>query len=153
MDRDYQEIITYSFVDPDLQKLLDPATRPLALANPIAANMSVMRTSLWPGLLQTLLYNQNRQAERQRLFEVGRRFLSAAGHISQDCMIAGVITGPTGTPQWGMERREVDFLTPRPMSRRCWRSPAKPGNIASNRQTSPPCIRVWRLKYYSKGTT
>ncbi|MEK7696923.1 MAG: phenylalanine--tRNA ligase subunit beta, partial [Pseudomonadota bacterium] len=110
VDRDYQEVITYSFVDPDLQKLLDPATRPLALANPIAANMSVMRTSLWPGLLQTLLYNQNRQAERQRLFEVGRRFLSAAGHISQDCMIAGVITGPTGTPQWGMERREVDFF-------------------------------------------
>ena len=110
VDRDYQEIITYSFVDPDLQKLLDPATRPLALANPIAANMSVMRTSLWPGLLQTLLYNQNRQAERQRLFEVGRRFLSTGGHISQDCMIAGVITGPTGTPQWGMERREVDFF-------------------------------------------
>ena len=109
VDRDYQEVITYSFVDPDLQKLLDPAARPLALANPIAANMSVMRTSLWPGLLQTLLYNQNRQAERQRLFEVGRRFLSTDGGISQDCMIAGIITGPAGAPQWGMERREVDF--------------------------------------------
>ena len=101
VDRDYQEIITYSFVDPDLQKLLDPATRPLVLANPIAANMSIMRTSLWPGLLQTLLYNQNRQAERQRLFEVGRRFLSTGGHISQDCMLSGVITGPVGAPQWG----------------------------------------------------
>ncbi|MEK7795842.1 MAG: phenylalanine--tRNA ligase subunit beta, partial [Pseudomonadota bacterium] len=110
VDRDYQEVITYSFVDPDLQKLLDPAARPLALANPIAANMSVMRTSLWPGLLQTLLYNQNRQVERQRLFEVGRRFLSTGDRISQDCMISGVITGSVGTPQWGMERREVDFF-------------------------------------------
>ncbi len=110
VDRDYQEVITYSFVDPDLQKLLDPATRPLVLANPIAANMSVMRTSLWSGLLQTLLYNQNRQTERQRLFEVGRCFLSTGGRLSQDRMIAGVVTGPTGTPQWGMERREADFF-------------------------------------------
>ena len=110
VDRDYQEVITYSFVDPDLQKLLDPAARPLALANPIAANMSVMRTSLWPGLLQTLLYNQNRQVERQRLFELGRRFLSTNAGISQEYMLAGAITGPVGTPQWGMGRREVDFF-------------------------------------------
>ncbi|MBI3570475.1 MAG: phenylalanine--tRNA ligase subunit beta [Gammaproteobacteria bacterium] len=110
VDRDYQEVITYSFVDPDLQKLLDPAARPLALANPIAANMSVMRASLWPGLVQTLLYNQNRQAERQRLFEVGRRFLSTGADISQEYMLSGAMTGAVGVPQWGMERREVDFF-------------------------------------------
>lgn len=110
VDRDYQEIITYSFVDPDLQKLLDPEAHPLMLANPIAANMSVMRTGLWPGLLQTLLYNRNRQAERQRLFEVGRRFLATGGDISQECVISGAATGTLAAPQWGMERREVDFF-------------------------------------------
>jgi phenylalanyl-tRNA synthetase beta chain len=91
-DRDYQEVITYSFVDPGLQKLLDPESPPLALANPIAADMSVMRTSLWPGLLQTLRYNHNRQAERQRLFEIGRRFLPVGDGVAQEHMIAGAIT-------------------------------------------------------------
>ena len=47
----YQEAVTYSFVDPDLQKLVDPETVGIALQNPISADMSVMRTSLWPGLL------------------------------------------------------------------------------------------------------
>lgn len=110
VDRDYQEVITYSFVDPDLQKLLDPATRPLVLANPIAANMSVMRTSLWPGLLQTLLYNQNRQVERQRLFEIGRCFVSTGTGISQEYMLSGALVGTMTPPQWGAERREMDFF-------------------------------------------
>lgn len=110
VDRDYQEVITYSFVDPDLQKLLDPAARPLVLANPIAANMSVMRTSLWPGLLQTLLYNQNRQAERQRLFEVGRCFVSTGTGISQEYMLSGALVGAITPPQWGAARREIDFF-------------------------------------------
>lgn len=110
VDRDYQEVITYSFVDPDLQKLLDPTVRPLALANPIAANMSVMRTSLWPGLLQTLLHNQNRQVERQRLFEIGRCFVPAGADIAQKYMLSGAIVGPITSPQWGAARREVDFF-------------------------------------------
>ncbi len=110
VDRDYQEVITYSFVDPGLQKLIDPASHPLALINPIAADMSVMRTGLWPGLLQTLLYNRNRQIERQRLFEIGRRFLSTGNDISQECVISGVLIGPVAAPQWGMGHREVDFF-------------------------------------------
>ena len=64
VDRDYQEVITYSFVDPELQTLVAPREVGLKLLNPISSDMSVMRVSLWPGLLQTVRYNRNRQQQR-----------------------------------------------------------------------------------------
>ncbi len=109
-DRDYQEVITYSFVDPALQKMLDPEIEPLRLANPISADMSVMRTTLWAGLLQTLVYNQNRQVERLRLFELGRRFVPRTDGLVQEPVLAGVVSGPVAAPQWGTPRRESDFF-------------------------------------------
>ncbi len=111
VDRDYQEIVTYSFVDPNLQMLIDPAVRPVQLANPIATDMSVMRTSLWPGLLQALLHNQNRQQTRVRVFEIGRRFVrnEKGGGFVQDKMLAGAVCGAAYAEQWGMDERPVDF--------------------------------------------
>ncbi|MCR4332231.1 MAG: phenylalanine--tRNA ligase subunit beta, partial [Sulfuricaulis sp.] len=109
MDRDYQEIITYSFVDPKIQTLVDPGIPPLALANPISADMAVMRTSLWPGLLQTILYNQNRQQTRVRLFEIGRTFLPRDHDIVQERMLGGAVYGAAMAEQWGTARREVDL--------------------------------------------
>ncbi len=110
VDRDYQEVITYSFVDPSTQHLLDPARPPLPLANPISADMAVMRTGLWPGLLHALRHNQNRQVERLRLFEIGRRFVVANGKIVQDRMLAGAVSGAALAPQWGMPPRTVDLF-------------------------------------------
>lgn len=110
VDRDYQEVITYSFVDPALQKRLDPAIEPLRLANPIAADMAVMRSTLWTGLLQTLVYNLNRQSERLRIFELGRRFLLHANKLAQEPTLAGAVTGPLAPPQWGMNDRAADFF-------------------------------------------
>ncbi len=110
-DRDYQEVITYSFVDPTLLKLLDPGIEPLRLANPISADMSVMRTTLWAGLLQTVVYNQNRQVERLRLFELGKRFVPRTDDLAQEPVLAGVVTGPAAAPQWGMvPSRAADFF-------------------------------------------
>jgi len=109
MDRDYQEVITYSFVDPRIQALVDPGISPLALANPISADMAVMRTSLWPGLLQTILYNQNRQQTRVRLFEIGRTFLPRDHDIVQERMLGGAVYGAAVAEQWGTARREVDL--------------------------------------------
>ncbi len=74
-DFGYHEVITYSFIDKKMQQLFDPEIQPKALLNPMTAEMSVMRTSLWPGLMSTLLYNQNRQQERVRIFETGLRFI------------------------------------------------------------------------------
>ncbi|MCG8428266.1 MAG: phenylalanine--tRNA ligase subunit beta, partial [Chromatiales bacterium] len=57
VDRDFQEVVTYSFISPEMHDLLDPGHGTVVLANPISADMSVMRTSLWPGLIQTAVYN------------------------------------------------------------------------------------------------
>lgn len=109
VDRDYQEVITYSFVDPKLQSLLDPATAPITLANPISVEMAAMRTTLWPGLIQTIRYNQNRQQTRLRIFEIGRRFIAAGPDLNQEPVLAAAVTGSAYAEQWGVPAREVDF--------------------------------------------
>ena len=109
MDRDYYEAITYSFVDPALQAMLDPQATPALLANPIAADMAAMRTQLWPGLLAALTYNYNRQQARIRLFEIGPRFIPGPKGVRQELAVAGVIYGPAAPEQWGVTRRTVDF--------------------------------------------
>lgn len=109
VDRDYQEVITYSFVDPDLQRLIDPAQTALALANPISADMAVMRTTLWTGLLQTLRYNRNRQQTRIRIVELGRRFRAGVSEPIEEAVLAGIGSGPVTEKQWAMADREVDF--------------------------------------------
>ncbi|OQX48207.1 MAG: phenylalanine--tRNA ligase subunit beta, partial [Candidatus Sedimenticola endophacoides] len=83
VDREYQEVVTYSFISPEMHDLLDPGHGSVTLANPISADMSVMRTSLWPGLLQTALYNQSRQQSRIRIFESGLRFIKRGESILQ----------------------------------------------------------------------
>ncbi len=74
VQRGYFEAITYSFVDPELQRMFCPDEAALELRNPIAADLAAMRVSLWPGLVKALLENQRRQQSRVRLFEIGRRF-------------------------------------------------------------------------------
>jgi len=78
VDLDYQEVITYSFVDPAWETALDANARPLPLANPLASQLSAMRTTLWGGLMETLRHNLNRQQERVRIFELGRVYASLA---------------------------------------------------------------------------
>jgi len=110
VDRSFQEVITYSFISQDMHDLLDPQHATVELANPISADMSIMRTSLWPGLLQTAVYNQSRQQGRVRIFESGLRFVKKSSDIKQDPMLAGLITGETSSEQWGEDVRVVDFF-------------------------------------------
>jgi phenylalanyl-tRNA synthetase beta chain len=111
VDRGYQEAITYSFVDPEVQKYLAvEGEEAIILANPISADLSVMRTSLWPGLIQALTYNSNRQHERVRLFEVGRIFNGTHDTVEQHRHIGGVICGPRYAEQWAEKQRPVDFF-------------------------------------------
>jgi phenylalanyl-tRNA synthetase beta chain len=107
VDRGYQEAITYSFTEPAAQALLLPG-KAFALANPISAELAVMRTSLWPGLLQALGSNQRRQQQRVRLFEIGRRYSGAEGAETE--VIAGVVAGSALPEQWGVEATKVDFF-------------------------------------------
>lgn len=103
---DYQEVITYSFVDPVWETTLDPAARPLPLANPLASQLSAMRTSLWGGLIETLRHNLNRQQERVRIFELGRIYESLE---EQPMKLGGLAYGPIMPEQWGAPARRVDF--------------------------------------------
>ncbi len=110
VDRDYQEVITYSFISQEMQQLTDPQHGRVELANPISSDMSIMRTSLWPGLLQSAIYNQSRQQGRIRLFESGLRFVKEDTEIKQDLMLAGLITGSNIPEQWGSDDRNADFF-------------------------------------------
>lgn len=113
VDKGYQEAITYSFVDPKLQELLHPNQPALTLPNPISADMSVMRLSLWSGLLAAVVYNQNRQQSRVRFFESGLRFIpddQAPLGIRQEMMLSGVISGNRYEEHWQLVRETVDFF-------------------------------------------
>jgi phenylalanyl-tRNA synthetase beta chain len=102
--RGYQEAITFAFVDPASQTRLFPGQAGLALANPIASDLSVMRVSLWPGLLRAAQENQRRQQDRIRLFEHGARFVVVDGATREIDTLAGVVCGPRLPEQWGVPR-------------------------------------------------
>ncbi len=110
VQRGFQEAITYSFVDPAFQRHLDPERQPLALANPISADLAVMRTSLWPGLLKALVYNQKRQQSRVRLFEHGLTFIPDGSELRQEAYLGGVAVGDALPEQWGAPARPLDFF-------------------------------------------
>ena len=114
--RGYQEAITYSFVDPKVQKLVDPEVDGLALANPISADMGVMRSNLWVGLIKAAEHNLNRQQDTVRLFETGLRFVpqandkaSAISGLTQDPVISGLICGSRISKGWTNQAEKVDF--------------------------------------------
>jgi phenylalanyl-tRNA synthetase beta chain len=110
VDKGYQEAITYSFVDEDIQQLIAPNDEVVRLQNPISSELSVMRSSLWCGLLRAALYNTNRQQNRVRLFESGLRFVNVDGVTQQEKMLAGLALGSVNAEQWGEKSRKIDFF-------------------------------------------
>ena len=114
--RGYFEAITYSFVDAGLQQQLDPGQEAIALANPLSSDMSVMRTTIWTGLLKSLIYNVNRQQDRVRLFETGLCFSQPPNQaalsfddISQVQKLAGVACGRRHDENWANSSELIDF--------------------------------------------
>ncbi len=110
VNRGYQEAITFSFVDPAMQKMVEPEIHPVKLLNPISADMSEMRTSLWTGLLQALVYNQNRQQNRVRFFECGLKFHASSDEIKDKKVIAGALSGSVYPEQWDEASKALDFF-------------------------------------------
>lgn len=110
VDRGYQEAITYSFIGTEIQQLIDPGLDALPLKNPLSAELAVMRTSLWPGLLDAAVKNSNRQQSRVRLFESGLRFLPSTEGLQQLKGLAWLAMGPVVAEQWGEKARNVDFF-------------------------------------------
>jgi phenylalanyl-tRNA synthetase beta chain len=111
-DRGYREIISYAFVDPLIQQQLFPDTPTLKLANPISADLSEMRVSLWPGLINACRENLRRQQTRVRLFEIGSKFnvsKNARNGLQEVETLAGIATGTRWPQQWGSPSEAVDF--------------------------------------------
>ena len=109
--RDYQEIVSYSFVDAAWEADLAGNMAPLELANPIASNMSVMRSTLAGGLVDCLVHNLARKQTRVRVFEAGRCFLPATGgKRRQPVRIGGLSYGDARHEQWGLKGRPGDFF-------------------------------------------
>jgi len=105
----YQEVVNYSFVDESWETELLGNTMPIKLKNPIASNMSVMRSGLWGGLLDTLVYNLNRQQDRVRIFEMGASYAEAKEGFQETMRISGLAYGDVIPEQWGEVARNVDF--------------------------------------------
>ncbi|MEJ2129828.1 MAG: phenylalanine--tRNA ligase subunit beta [Woeseiaceae bacterium] len=108
--RDYQEVITYSFIDPDANKRLVDLDSELVLSNPISSEMSVMRSSLWPGMLAAAASNASRQQDRIRIFEIGKSFHGALGEHTEVVRIAGIGIGSLVPEQWGRNSQSIDFF-------------------------------------------
>jgi phenylalanyl-tRNA synthetase beta chain len=115
--RGYQEIITFGFVDPALQQQLfgvqpGAGQGALELANPIAADLAVMRSSLLPGLIAVASENLRRQQQRMRVFEIANRFVPDAGGpggFREQKMLAGLALGSRLPEQWGVAATPADF--------------------------------------------
>ncbi|MDA1118479.1 MAG: phenylalanine--tRNA ligase subunit beta [Proteobacteria bacterium] len=115
---DFQEVITFSFVEPQWEADLAGEPNPIRLLNPIASQLSVMRSSLLGGLLANVRYNLARKLSRIRVFEVGRVFQRHAGTadgpvqvagLRQPMRIAAAACGPALEEQWGASSRAVDL--------------------------------------------
>ncbi|MEN9888292.1 MAG: Phenylalanine--tRNA ligase beta subunit [Pseudomonadota bacterium] len=115
----YQETINFSFVEESWERDLAGNAEPIRLLNPIASQMSVMRSSLMGSLLQVVKFNADRKTERVRVFELGRVFKrdasvqgsdSTVEGFDQPMRVAGMAWGPEQPLGWQGKARAVDFF-------------------------------------------
>jgi phenylalanyl-tRNA synthetase beta chain len=114
-ERDYQEVVNFSFVEAVWEQDFAGKDKPIVLANPIASQMGVMRTTLIGGLVNTLSFNLKRRTSRVRVFEIGRCFWRDASGapvsgFQQPLRVAGLAAGSAEPEQWGSKARNVDFF-------------------------------------------
>ncbi len=108
--RDYREVVTYSFVNAGIDRLLTGHSSDLVLSNPISSEMAVMRGTLWAGMLIAAATNLSRQQDRVRLFEIGKSFHGNLNAPVETVRIAGLVIGAALGEQWADQARTVDFF-------------------------------------------
>ena len=108
--RDYQEVVTYSFIDAAANERFTGSESALVLSNPISEALSVMRSSLWPGMVAAAAANTARQQERVRLFEASRSYHGTLDAHTEVVRLGGLATGPVLPEQWGTTAEEIDFF-------------------------------------------
>jgi phenylalanyl-tRNA synthetase beta chain len=108
--RDYLEAVNYAFVDADLLAKWQAQDGGVALANPLSAELGVMRTRLLPGLVASLARNTARQQSRVRLFEIGKTFAANGSDAPRETLrIAAAACGDVDGERWDGKSRPVDF--------------------------------------------
>jgi phenylalanyl-tRNA synthetase beta chain len=107
--RGYAEAITYTFIDPALEELVNPGAERVEVANPIASDMAVLRRSLWPGLIDAARVNVTHQRQRLRMFEIGPQFAAAGQGVTQAPVVAGLALGARSPEHWDVASPEVDY--------------------------------------------
>ena len=113
VDRGYHECLNYSFLDKESHRPFHAGEPELELANPLSAELSVLRRSLWPGLLRNYRANRDRGRPRARLFEIGVCFSGAPDAIHEETWLAGLLGGEALPEQWGARARGADFFDAR----------------------------------------
>ena len=108
--RDYQEVITYSFIDAEINKLISGNESPLMLSNPISSEMSVMRGSIWAGLIEAAAANVARQQDRVRFFEIGKTFHGSLDEPQEVVRVSAIVVGDVLELQWGSSAQAIDFF-------------------------------------------
>lgn len=114
VSKGFREVINYSFIDPVVHSACMADSPAIHVENPIAADMSVMRTSLLPGLLKTVERNLKRQRADLSLFENGLCFVPTSSPASTENLvqtnrIAGVMVGSRFSESWVNGKEKVDF--------------------------------------------
>lgn len=113
VDRGYHECLNYSFLDEESHKPFHSGKQELELANPLSGELSVLRRSLWPGLLRNYRTNRDRGTTDSRLFEIGVCFSGTPDDIREETWLAGLLAGGAMPEQWGVRRRDADFFDSR----------------------------------------
>ncbi|MCY3606148.1 MAG: phenylalanine--tRNA ligase subunit beta [Gammaproteobacteria bacterium] len=113
VDRGYHECLNYSFLDEESHKPFHSGGQELELANPLSGELSVLRRSLWPGLLRNYRTNRDRGTTDARLFEIGVCFSGTPDDIREETWLAGLLAGGALPEQWGAPRRDADFFDAR----------------------------------------
>ena len=108
-DRGYSEVVTYTFIDAELEGAVNPGVVPVSLANPIASDMAVLRRSLWPGLIGAARQNLSHQRARCKLFEIGPQFEARGDGVHQTTVVAGLALGSRAPEHWEGDRSDLDF--------------------------------------------
>jgi len=106
----YSEVINYSFVSPVMNDLNQSKIgHSMDLQNPLSIEMSVMRNSLLPGLINNLMHNLKRQHKNIRLLEIGKVFTGTKNKIIESEKISALIYGLRNQEQWGYSSNSVDY--------------------------------------------
>ena len=105
----YNEIVSYSFIEENIEKEFHENNKLIKLDNPIALQMNVMRSKLWGSHVEALLYNINRGQTQIRLFEIASSYMKSNSGYNEKQVLSGALYGSSQPEQWGIKAKKIDF--------------------------------------------